>query len=137
MEWVTFYYDDTKHGCCRYAKELQKYDRVECRKASDYLNMKSIAGYGSASVFLFEGGLCRTPYAIRHIIWKILMSRHKVCFVAVIGGRKKERAFRSAARELKMRGYEVSGGCTEYLPSFTEEEVRQSAERILYDIRNT
>lgn len=137
MNWVTFYYDDTNHGCCRYVKEFQKYEKVECRKASEYLNRKSIFGYGSASVFLFEGGLRQIPYAIRHIIWKILMNRQTVCFVTVIGGRKREKAFRLAAEELKMRGYRVSGGCISYLPSFTEEEVKESAARILCHIRNS
>lgn len=137
LEWVTIYYDDTKHGCRRYVKEFQKYNKVECKKASEFLGAKCIVGYGSAAVFLFEGGLRQTPYAIRHIIWKILMNKRQICFVTVIGGRKRNKAFHFAAEELKMRGYKVSGGCIGYLPSFTEDEVRQSAALIVHNVRNS
>ena len=75
MEKLIIFYDDTKKSCRDFAQGLEKYENVECRKASDYKNQTLIFSRNCRTGIVFESDNGRVPDVISHVIWRIVADR--------------------------------------------------------------
>ena len=136
MEKCTIYYDDTKLTCREYADILSDYDQIFCKPASEYINSPLIYEENSLVGFLFESNKENVPYAIRHIIWRIIMDKKGTYFLAVTGGNRELKAIRCAVEELEVRGYDVSNIYSKYMFEKYHMDIETSAAKIVADLEN-
>ena len=136
MNWCTVYYDDTKSSCREYAKLFGQYEGILCKPASEYIGYPLIYEENSAVGFVFESDKDNVPYAVRHIIWRIIMSKKGQYFLAVTGGDRELTAIRCAVEDLEVRGYEVSNVYSKYMFEKYHMELGISAEKIVSDLEN-
>ena len=115
MEKLIIFYDDTKAGCCRCVSRFETYENVECRKASDYKDKTLIFATGAKVGFVFESENGKVPYAISHIIWRMVGDKKEEHMLLVTGGSREFRAIRSATKDMEKRGYHVRYIYTRYM----------------------
>lgn len=115
MQELIIFYDDAKAGCTRYAEQFAKYQEVDCRKASEYQKEKLIFATGARVGFVFESENGQVPYAISHIIWRMIADKKREHMIFVTGGSREFQAIRTAREDLEQRGYRVGSIYIRYL----------------------
>lgn len=133
MDSLTIYYDDNKLKCTKYAELFSKYDNVICKKASDFLNRSVIHEENENVGFLFESNMEKVPYAVSHIIWKLIMNKPGNCFVMVTGGSREISALRTARTDLERRGYHVNSIYLQYIFDKYHMDIQEAVEKMMSD----
>lgn len=135
MEKLIIFYDDTKAGCCRCVSRFETYENVECRKASDYKDKTLIFATGAKVGFVFESENGKVPYAISHIMWRMVADKKEKHMLLVTGGRREFKAIRTASADLEKRGYHVRNIYTRYILEKYKIKEDEAIEWMLSDIQ--
>ncbi len=82
MKEITIYYDDTEAELSDVCRDISKYENVQCKKASDFVDQNMIFTNREKVGFVFESQNGRSPMLF-HILcgswWEIRPS--PICFV--------------------------------------------------------
>lgn len=136
MSWCTVYYDDSRSSCREYVEIFEGYEGVLCKPASEYVEYSLIYEENSVVGFVFESDKDNVPYCIRHIFWRIIMSKKGQYFLAVTGGNRELTAIRCAVEDMEVRGYEVSNVYSKYMFEKYRMELELCVGKIVADMEN-
>lgn len=123
MKKLIIFYDDTKTSCCGYTERFSQYQNVECRKASDVGNQRLIFARNCRVGLVFESENGKVPYAIMHVIWRLIADKKERHLLLVSGGKRELRAIHAAAENLRQRGYHPGYIYTGY--QFEKQKVKE------------
>lgn len=115
MKEITIYYDDTRLSCQTFAELFSKYENVQCKKASDFVDQNMIFTNREKVGFVFESQNGKVPYAVSHIMWKLVGDKTQPYMLCVTGGSREFNAVKTAHTDLKQRGYNVQYIYTKYV----------------------
>lgn len=115
MEKLIIFYDDTKASCCRCISRFEQRENVECRKMSDYKDKSLIFASGARLGLVFESENGKVPFAVSHIIWRVVADKNSEHMILVTGGRREFSAVRTAREDMEKRGYHVRNIYSRYL----------------------
>lgn len=135
MDKLIIFYDDTKTGCCRCVSRFETHENVECRKASDYNDKTLIFATGAKVGFVFESENGKVPYAVSHIMWRMVADKKEEHILLVTGGRREFKAIRAASTDLEKRGYHVRNIYTRYILEKYKIKEEEAIEWMLNDIQ--
>lgn len=134
MENCTIYYEDTKHSCQLIAEKLSGYEGITCKKASEFTRQTFIFEGNSNVGFIFESDKEKVPYAMKHIIWRIVMDKANYVFVVVTGGAREFEALKCVNDELSQRGYGISNLYSKYIFEKNHLDTKEVIHKILQDM---
>lgn len=134
MEKCTIYYDDSKSSCRAAAEALSCYEEVTCKKTSEFARQTFIYEGSSNVGFIFESDKEKVPYAIKHIIWRIVMNKGGYVFVVVTGGAREFEALKTVNDELSQRGYQISNLYSKYIFEKNHLDSKEMITKIIQDM---
>ena len=137
MEKLIIFYDDTKPSCCRCISRFEKYENVECRKASDYLGKSLFFATDARIGLVFESDNGKVPYAVSHIIWRMAADKNRDHMILVTGGRRELKAIETAKNDMEKRGYHVHHIYIRYMLEKYKPQEADVAAWILEDMENS
>lgn len=134
MEKLIIFYDDTKPSCCRCISSFQEHENVECRKITENLEKTLIFATGARVGLIFESDDGKVPYAVSHIIWRIVADKNQDHMILVTGGKRELKAIESAQKDMEKRGYHVRHVYFRYLLEKYKVKGEEATDRILKDL---
>lgn len=137
MQSVTVYYDDQKESCRRYAEIFAKYEYVECKKISEFVDRNIVFENSERVGFLFESDREKVPYIMKRVIQKIVMNKKGKYFVIVTGGSRELAAAKMAYNDLESRGYKAANIYSQYYFEKCRLNEEQAVKQTLDNIENT
>lgn len=115
MDKMIIFYEDTKQSCRKLVQELEQYENIECRKASDYKEQFMIFARNCRVGLVFESNEGKIPDVISHIIWRFVADKEESHMIYITGGRREFLALRRAEEDMQARGYSVKYIYTGYI----------------------
>ncbi|MBO5461410.1 MAG: hypothetical protein J5983_06415, partial [Ruminococcus sp.] len=124
--------------CREYANYFEQYERVICKRISDYSD-KILAFESEKNVgFVFSSTSKRLSDKVSQFLSHIIMDKKSRCFLMVTGGKRELGALKQAVHELESRGFRVGKCSSPYLlkkkETDVEKEIADIVKRIhMYD----
>lgn len=136
MEKLIIFYEDAKQSCRDFAKSLEAYENVECRKASEYKDQTLIFARNCRTGLVFESDNGKIPDVISHVIWRIVADKKESHLIYVTGGSRKFLALKRARDNMQARGYMARYVYTGYILEKSHFDRSNAAEYIMDSLRS-
>ena len=136
MEKLIIFYEDAKQSCREFAQSLEKYENVECRKASEYKDQGLFFSRNCRTGLVFESQNGKIPDVISQIIWRVVAEKKESHMIYVTGGSRELLALRRAKENIQTRGYTAKYIYTGYILEKCHMDKNSAAEFIMDSLNN-